>query len=441
MKKALIFVLIGLVLLPVGLLGRFSAATEDPYAYTIETSGPAAENLTRRCRLTSNLKTTYYTWRLMDGDLNSSQVLKRGQQVSLTWSDEVPVKSIWLAFRDYPDADACTVQQFDAEGALLREDGDFWYVNHLVPVDERTRAVTVLSKGEVNLSSLYAYGEGVVPSYHPWEPTPEKLDYLIVAMHPDDDVLFMGAILPLYTVAEGREGSVYYAATQDRLRKDEAGNGAWVMGLRKAPILDTFPDVPQQYREKYETKFTERAVTLALVRLLRQYRPEVVFSHDLHGEYGHWQHVILANAVKQATTLAGKRYYDPRSVKKYGTWQVKKTYLHLYQKDRITLPVDKPIAAYGGLTPAQIAAAALKCHASQLSLPHTVAKGEKYSLCDFGLVYTAVGPDTPGLNDPFEHIDPASLHSLPAPSSPELPSPALTPTVTPSPSTSLYGQN
>ena len=341
--------------------------------------------------------------------------------MSLSWSDDVPVKTVWLAFSDYPGA--YLVRQLDGAGALIREDAGQSYVNHAVFVAEETRAVTVLSKGEISLCSLYAYGAGVVPGYHPWEPTPEKLDYLIVAMHPDDDVLFMGAILPLYTVEEGREGSVYYAATQDRVRKDEAGDGAWVMGLRTAPLLGAFPDIPPQYREQNEKYFTEAAVTQALVRLFRQYRPEVVFSHDLNGEYGHWQHKLLAGAVREAAKLAAKGYYDPQSVRRYETWQVKKTYLHLYRRNQITLPVDKPIAAYGGLTPREIAAAALQRHVSQLSQNHTKAEGEAYDLSAFGLVYTAVGPDTPGLNDPFEHIDPAVLHCNPAP----------TPTFTPAP--------
>ena len=433
MKKPLFACLFASVLLMLAFPWRSAGAEDDSYAYTIEEPGPAAENLTDQCRLTTNLQTASYSWRLTDQHLNTRQILKNGQWVSLSWSDDVPVKTVWLAFSDYPGA--YLVRQLDGAGALIREDAGQSYVNHAVFVAEETRAVTVLSKGEISLCSLYAYGAGVVPGYHPWEPTPEKLDYLIVAMHPDDDVLFMGAILPLYTVEEGREGSVYYAATQDRVRKDEAGDGAWVMGLRTAPLLGAFPDIPPQYREQNEKYFTEAAVTQALVRLFRQYRPEVVFSHDLNGEYGHWQHKLLAGAVREAAKLAAKGYYDPQSVTRYGTWQVKKTYLHLYRRNQITLPVDKPIAAYGGLTPREIAAAALQRHVSQLSQNHTKAEGEAYDLSAFGLVYTAVGPDTPGLNDPFEHIDPAVLHCNPAPTPTFTPAPTFTlaPTDTPTP--------
>ena len=426
-KKTLTIWLLVLVLLMAGPLARPSLAQEDPYAYTIEPSQTEAVNLTRQCTLSSDLKTTAYTWRLTDNDLHSSQIFEAGERVSLSWADSVPVKAIWLAFKDYPDA--YHIQQFNAEGALIREDPGFWFVNHTVFPEEETRSVTVVPDSQINLCSLYAFGEGDVPNYHPWEPTAAKLDYLIVAMHPDDDVLFMSAIIPLYTVEQGREGTIFYTATRERVRKDEAQNGAWIMGLRKAPILGTFPDIGPSYYQKYKNSFQQKDVVKFLVGLFRQYRPEVVFSHDLNGEYGHWQHKLLAHAVQEAVPLAADPAYDAESAEKYGTWEIKKLYLHLYAENPIHLPATKPIEAYGGLTPVEIATAAFQCHQSQLPSRHAVLNEGVYSMSDFGLAYTTVGLDTPEVNDPFEHIDPTSLHSYSTPT----PEPTATPTPTPAP--------
>ena len=58
----------------------------------------------------------------------------------------------------------------------------------------------------------------------------------------------------------------------------------------------------------------------------------------------------------------------------------------------------------------EIATAAFECHQSQMPSRHAVRNEGVYSLSDFGLAYTAVGPDTPGVNDPFEHIDPETIH-------------------------------
>ena len=142
MKKKLIVCLLAFILWMTLVAPGVSQAEADPYAYSIDTGSPAAENLTRRCRLSSNLRTTNYTWRLTDEALFTSQIFEAGQNVSLAWGDNVPVRAIWLAFKDYPAPDACLVQQYDAGGKLIKEDGDFWYVNHAVFVEEQTRFYT-----------------------------------------------------------------------------------------------------------------------------------------------------------------------------------------------------------------------------------------------------------------------------------------------------------
>ena len=401
--------------------------------YSIAVEGQTAENLTKRCVLSTDLKSADYIQLILsDDDLYTSQRMAAGKHISLSWTDDVPVKALWIAFKDYPGE--YRVQQFDAEDALIREEAGFKYVNHAVFLEGNARSVTVIADEKIEICSLYAYGEGIIPSYHPWEPAPEKLDYLIVVMHPDDDVLFMGAILPLYTVDQGREGNIFYAATRQRERKDEAGNGAWIMGLRKTPILENFLNI-SRFTDENKQYFQKQEVVKYLVGLFRRYRPEVVFSHDLLGEYGNWQHRLLARAVRDAVPLAADPSYDAKSAEQYGTWEVKKLYLHLYEENPIHLPVTKPIEAYGGSTPVEIATAAFQCHQSQLTSRHQMLNEGVYSLSDFGLAYTTVGLDTPDLNDPFEHIDPTTLHSLstPAPTDTPVTTDTPAPTQTPSP--------
>lgn len=403
---------------------RDSKPTEPPAPAPVPATPPQevkAENLTDRCSMDSSPDLKEELWKIGDDLLDTSQTLESGQWVSLAWDGSVPVKTVWLAFQDYPEA--YRVRQYDADGALIREETGPEFVNHAVFVEPQTRSVAVWSDSESDLAALYAFGEGPVPNYHPWKSTPEKLDYLIIAMHPDDDVLFMGAILPLYTVEQGREGSIFYTATLDRVRKDEAQNGAWVMGLRTAPILGTFPDIKYEHLEEPDSPFAIEKLVAHLVKLLRQYRPEVVFSHDLDGEYGHWQHKRLSHAVQQAVPLAADPDFDPESLSRFGPWQVKKLYLHLYAENKISIPAEKPIAALDGQTPVDIARAAFRCHGSQRKSRHKVRNEGAYSMSDFGLAYTVVGPDTPDLNDPFEHIDPATIHGSGEPLPAETPVP------------------
>jgi LmbE family N-acetylglucosaminyl deacetylase/Leucine-rich repeat (LRR) protein len=392
---------------------------------TAEADGEA-QNLTDSCTLFSDLSHTAYRSRISDDDLRTSQHFSAGVTVGIAWTDAVPVRAVYVAFLHEPGR--YLIRQYDANGALLSETEGTSYINDAIIVEDGTRRVVIDPGEDLDICSLYAYGEGAIPNIHDWQPTPEKLDYLIIAMHPDDDVLFMGAIVPIYTAQKGLEGSILYMATRERVRKDEAMNGAWTMGLRSRPILDDMPDIPDTYRTEFQSTFKQADVTREVVRFLRRYKPEVVFSHDVNGEYGHWQHQLLSAAVLNAAPLASDPTYDEQSYTAYGAWEVKKLYLHLYAENKITLPATEPLAAFDGKTPFDIATEAFECHKSQLQKRHAVRNEGIYSLSDFGLAYTTVGTDTAGLNDPFEHIDPAALHNIHAATSAATAEPVEAPT-------------
>jgi LmbE family N-acetylglucosaminyl deacetylase/Leucine-rich repeat (LRR) protein len=385
-----------------------------------------AQNLTQKCTLFSDLDHTAYMWRISDDEIKTNQHFSAGVTVGIEWTDAVPVRAVYVAFLHEPGR--YLIRQYDANGALLSETEGPSCVNNAIIVEDDTRRVVIDPEEDLDICSLYAYGEGTIPNFHDWQPTPEKLDYLIIAMHPDDDVLFMGAIVPIYTAQKGLEGSILYMATRERIRKDEAMNGAWTMGLRSLPILDEMPDIPDIYKKEFQNTFKQEDVTREVVRFLRRYKPEVVFSHDVNGEYGHWQHKLLSAAVLDATPLANDPTYDEQSYTDYGAWEVKKLYLHLYAENKIALPATEPLSAFGGKTPVEIATEAFECHQSQLPSRHAVRNEGIYSLSDFGLAYTTVGTDTTGLNDPFEHIDPVALHNIYAATSTATAEPVEAPT-------------
>lgn len=412
------------------------AIRNEAAARSLQAGGQAAaetaENLTAACRLTADY--TSSLGRLTDNDKESARRIPAGKSVTISWPDGVPVEAVYAAF--FFDPQPYTVLQHDASGTLLSETEGALLWNNVIEPTEGARSVTIRAGAEeLALCTLYAYGAGEIPNYHPWQPTPEKADYLLVAMHPDDDTLFLGAIIPIFGAEQGREGVMLYMATRVRERRDEAMNGAWTMGLRTLPVFGGFPDIPQNYRAQLENTFRRATVVQYLVRQIRKYRPEVVVSQDLNGEYGHWQHVLLANAVLEAAPLAADASYDSASAEEYGAWTVKKVYLHLYPENKLELPVEAPLAAFDGKTAVQIATEAFACHASQLPSRHAVTNEGVYSLSDFGLAYSTVGPDTPGGNDLFENIDPAVLRTaatpVPEPTSAPTPEPTSAPTSEP----------
>jgi len=132
----------------------------------------------------------------------------------------------------------------------------------------------------------------------------------------------------------------------------------------------------------------------------------VVLTHDFNGEYGHGNHKTTAYAVDKAVLLAQDASYDPESAAEYGTWEVKKLYIHLYEENPITIDFNVPLSSFGGMSAYDVARQALEQIRSQLKYPWLVYvhDEEEYSCADWGLRYTSVGLDV-DKNCFFENIE------------------------------------
>ena len=383
-----------------------------PFGSAAETgSGEEAANLTGQCTffLSDRLNTTV-PWNLLDDSIETGMTLPADRQLGISWKNDTGVDSVFIAFQHEPEH--CTIIQLDETGEELSREPCPVFMYCFVKVQARTRTVVLHTEDPVRICMLRAYGEGNVPDAHLWDYRVKKLDYMVFAMHPDDDALFLGAVVPIYGAEQGKEGRIVYCTPSTRTRMTEAQNGAWVMGLRNAPLFGPFGDYPHEGHEDRAHLFETWEVARFVVRLLREHKPEVVFSQDLLGEYGHWQHRRLSKAVLEAAELSADPSYDPYSAELFGVWRVKKLYLHLYPENRIHLPATEPLAAFDGKNAAEVAAEAFACHQSQLRTRYSVRNEGVYSLSDFGLVYTVVGADTPGVNDPFEHVSASDLARL-----------------------------
>ena len=99
----------------------------------------------------------------------------------------------------------------------------------------------------------------------------------------------------------------------------------------------------------------------------------------------------------------------------YGVWDVPKTYLHLYDKDRITMDWDRPLSHFGGMTAYEVSKLGYACHLSQQYTWFTDWINGKYGQytkatdirsfkpTEYGLYRTLVGSDTVG-GDFFENL-------------------------------------
>lgn len=294
------------------------------------------------------------------------------------------------------------------------------YAHEFIELDRGYEAVRVCgtSKKSATLSvnEIYVFGEGEVPSWvQRWQDAPEKVDLLLLAAHPDDELLFFGGALPTYAGEQGKDVLVCYMTCNTFERRSELLDGLWACGVTLYPNIG---DMWDKYSKKLDTAYEAWGKTTTwkyVTALLRRYQPDVVLTHDQNGEYGHGAHRACLDALKRCVEYAADPEKYTESVSEYGTWQVKKLYSHLYAEAPIEMDWDQPLQAFGGKTGYEVAAEAYTHHISQQNAGQKNAQGvfevfvvepreSDYSCYRFGLVYTAVGADE-AKNDFFEHID------------------------------------
>lgn len=253
---------------------------------------------------------------------------------------------------------------------------------------------------------LMVTSAGELPeSFQIWQAPVEKADIMVVSTHQDDELIFFGGVIPYCDVLMGHPTEVVYMANCSRFRRQEALDGLWAMGVRTYPEFINLEDKRvKTIDEGLALWGGQEHVLEELVARIRRYRPEVILTHDLNGEYGHNQHRITARSMQAAIEAAADPNRFPESFQQYGAWQVKKLYLHLYAENEIVMDWKTPQKALNGMSLLEVARLGYSMHKSQQKY-YQVNDGGKYDNARFGLYFTTVGPDTPGKNDFFEHTD------------------------------------
>ena len=273
----------------------------------------------------------------------------------------------------------------------------------------------------LRIAELRAFGPGEKPDdVQNWQDL-DKCDLMLLACHPDDEVLWFAGLLPTY--AGEREYKVQLAMMTPDYgdRQLELLRCAWHCGVRYYPYFIGFHDKHGGSVEKQLTQWNgKNKVLKEVVQCIRRFRPEVLVTHGEDGEYGHSAHRVTAWAAKECFSRAADEKQFSASADQYGTWQVKKLYLHEYGENRITMDWNRPLSAFGGKTGFDVAEEAYQFHATQVAIGHyEFERGPEGSHDNtaFGLYATVVGPDEAG-NDFMEHIvlpDSVSAQDHPVP--------------------------
>lgn len=392
-----------------------------------------AQDITAQCKPTSP---GHYTDKLYDRAYTSyfSSKEQVAPYIEFTAPEQTPAEYLYICFGDMPAAWAIE-EEVGGEWKTLIE-GSCAYYHVLLELGGKTHFRLVDTSGKkakFKINEVFVFSAGELPDWvQRWEPTPEKADLLVLAAHPDDELIFFGGTIPTYAVERGMRVVVAYMTYSNTTRRSELLNGLWHMGVRTYPEIGSFRDSYAKNLDEAYQKWRKSDVLAYVTELLRKYRPEVVITHDVNGEYGHGAHMLCADAVQQCVQKAGDAQYLPELAAQYGVWDVKKLYLHLYGENTVTMDWNTPLLSMDGKTGLQLAQEAYTLHVTQQTTRFTVTDQGETSCAEFGLAYSAVGEDV-FCNDFFENL---AWNPTPRPdgTTPEpTPTPVPTPTPTPSP--------
>lgn len=371
--------------------------------------GETARDLTMYCTISAAGDTIVLTDRKVKTAWSCGSDLK---QIRITCPAQREIGGLYVKWFREPKAYQIVARRADGSTchtyARAASDTSFQPLNQYFPLDKDVRTVDIVPQNvDQQIAELYIFGTGTLPSgLMQWQAPYEKAELMVFSTHQDDELIFMGGTIPYYEKERQKKTNVVYMANCGRSRREEAMAGLWAMGLEHAPIFLGFEDVRFKTADECKAKWGEQNVLTALVRTLRQYRPEVVVTHDLNGEYGHGAHRYTAAAVREAVKKSADANFDPASAQQYGTWQPKKLYLHLYEQDALRMDWKQPLRAYGGKTALDVVRTGYDKHVSQHAY-YQVEDGGKYDNAKFGLAFTTVGTDVQK-NDFFEHVSATS---------------------------------
>ena len=319
--------------------------------------------------------------------------------IAITAPEGKPIAGLYVCFGNMPESWEIQTSD-DGKDWFTAVPGDTRFLHAYValpqPAQHVRLAVTSEKKTALRINDLFVLSEGDLPDWvQVWQPTEEKADILFLSTHPDDELIFFGGAIPTYAVEQQRKVVVAYFTRSNTTRSSELLNGLWHMGVRTYPVIGNFKDsYAKSLKAAYKSAGGKGKVNEWIVGLYRQYKPEVVVTQDTNGEYGHKQHMMISDAAQNCIALAANEDEFTASTIAYGTWQVKKLYLHLYPENQITFDWTVPLKSMNGATGIELAEEAYTLHKTQASSGMSVTEtGTKYDNRVFGLAFTTVGED------------------------------------------------
>lgn len=392
-----------------------------------------AENITRKCRIKVSEGSRE---KLTDEKVSSNWTYSHdGAWIGIRIPDEVNAGAICIEWMFDPTGFELTEYDADQQEIRKRTQADtFPNICTMFTLKPETKLVQLkMTAKDQQVGRITLYSEGILPAdVQTWLPPVEKADMMVFSTHQDDEVIFLGGTIPYSEVVCGRPTITVYMANCTRERRREALDSLWEMGSRHYPEFINMKDEKvDSIKAGVKLWGGKDNILKEMVQRIRRFKPEVIVTQDLNGEYGHNQHKIVARAMKYAVEAAADPAQYPDSYNIYGAWQVKKLYIHLLKENQIRMDWLTPQPALGGLTLLKVAQNGMAKHASQTQYFAVKDRGT-YDNSLFGLQLSTVGEDVEK-NDFFENIPENASAEYLANAPTPAPTPEPTPVPTPEP--------
>lgn len=312
-------------------------------------------------------------------------------------------KALYIVWNVIPEAYTVT-----ANGKSEKYQSDF--LHKLIKLDDYTNSIEISCGREEEICDIYLFRDYNFPDFvQQWESPCKQADIMVLSAHADDEYLMFGGTIPYYAKERGLQVQVVYltAHPDEQPRPHELLDGLWTAGVKNYPvigIIDDIPATPIWSISEAASLYNLEAVKEWFTEQLRRFKPSVLITHDIKGEYGHGAHKLAAKIATEAIELAGSSENYPDSAQKYGVWEVPKTYLHFWQENAIEMDWEIPLESFGGITAREAAELCYGCHKSQHKYNYTVGYKEKWDCRQFGLYRSLVGNDAKA--DFMDNIEP-----------------------------------
>lgn len=330
---------------------------------------------------------------------NQSQALTDEDYLTTFKADSLKItakekfKALYIVWNVIPESYTVT-----ANAKSENYQGDF--LHKLIKFDDYIDSIEISCGREEEICQIYLFRDYNFPDFvQQWESPCKQADLMVLSAHADDEYLMFGGTIPYYAKERGLQVQVVYltAHPDEQPRPHELLDGLWAAGVKNYPVIGIINDIPATpiwTISEAASLYDLEAVKEWFTEQLRRFKPSVLITHDIKGEYGHGAHKLAAKTATEAIELAGSSENYPDSAQKYGVWEVPKIYLHFWQENAIEMDWEVPLESFGGITAREAAELCYQCHKSQHKYNYTVGYKEKWDCRQFGLYRSLVGNDT-----------------------------------------------